>query len=203
MYNCFERAKRDRAGKNFINDVRNLVPYDEVDMQILNSFGFQSLRELIESPEGGLQLEESPFVNLAFAFKCYDHVGCDVIKYLVTQEGWVELLKFVPVDYKVKCGEGLKKHGKPPKGDNVTFKEDRGNSKAYTLKRLARDSETDDAVAEVYAAVKAKKLSANKAAIKLGWRVETTTIRKDVESAARTIKGFFNAEEIEKLKRLL
>ena len=55
------------------------------------------------------------------------------------------MLEFVPADYQVECGAGLGNCSRPKKDkcDNVTLNKDaeRGNSKSYTLKRLARDSE--------------------------------------------------------------
>lgn len=49
-------------------------------------------------------------------------------------------------------------------GDIITIKPERGTSRAYTLDRLSRERP------DLYAEVVAKNLSANKAAIKAGWR---------------------------------
>lgn len=53
------------------------------------------------------------------------------------------MLEFVPADYQVECGARLNAPKvKSTSCDNVTSTDsERGNSKSYTLKRLARDSE--------------------------------------------------------------
>ena len=61
------------------------------------------------------------------------------------------LLNHVPADYQVACGARLNDtNTNKSAGDNVNGKGSGGNSKSYTLKRLARDSENDPEVAEVY-----------------------------------------------------
>ena len=190
-----ERAKRDKAGKSFIISVYGLIPVHEQDKKDFEEMGFLSLSEFIQS-SAGLLLDSDTFVKLAFAYWAHRHDACKVINYLVSEEKWHELLSHVPADYQVACGARLKENHRPTKDncDNITVNE-RGTSKSYTLKRLARDAENDAKVAEVYNQVKKGSLSPNKAAISLGWRVPTVTIRKDVESAARSIKKLFTEDE--------
>ncbi len=201
---ALEMAKRDRAGREFISGVRRLVPKDEECLLILNEMGFDSLRHLITDPVG-LQLDEETFVKLAFAFKSYNHKAEEVIRYLVTQEGWTELLKHVDAEHRVACGESLGANARPKKCDNITLNKDdeRGTSKAYTLKKLERDAAKDERTAKLYELVKAKKMSAHKAAVELGWRPKTITIRQDVESAARSIRKLFCDEDVKELAKLL
>lgn len=187
-----ENAKKDKAGKDFIISVYGLIPAHEQDKKDLEEIGFLSLSEFIQS-SAGLLLDSETFVKLAFAYWAYRVQACDVIRYLVVDEKWGDLLSHVPSDYQVECGARL---NEPSTGvsDNITHHE-RGTSKSYTLKRLARDAENDPEVAEVYNQVKAGSISPNKAAIELGWRVPTVTIRKDVESAARSIKKLFTEDK--------
>lgn len=187
-----ERAKRDKAGKSFIISVYGLIPIHEQDKKDFEEMGFLSLSEFIQSSEG-LLLDSDTFVKLAFAYWAYRHDACKVINYLVTEEKWNDLLTHVPADYQVECGARLNDNG-IKSFDNIKASEG-GTSKSYTLKRLARDAENDAKVAEVYNQVKSGSLSPNRAAIRLGWRVPTVTIRKDVESAARSIKKLFTEDE--------
>lgn len=110
--------------------------------------------------------------------------ACEVVKYLVTEEGWAELLQHVEAEHQVECGARLNAPKTNTASDNITCSDQaRGTGKSYTLQRLARDAEQSSEVAEVYAEVKRGAMSANKAAIALGWRVPTITVRKDVDSA--------------------
>jgi len=196
---ALEDAKRDKAGKDFILSIEYLVPLDEVDKKDLKRLGFDSLSEFITCSTG-LVLDAETFVKLAFAYWVYRHTACQVINYLVTQEGWAELLNFVPDDHQVDCGARLNDNGmrkEQSSSDNV--RAEWGNSASYTLKRLARDAPKDEKVAELYEQVKNKEVSPNKAAIKLGWRLPTVTVKKDVESASRTLKRFFSDGEIREL----
>jgi hypothetical protein len=196
-----EKAKKDKASKSFILSVRYLVPIDQEDKEDLKRLGFDSLSEFIQCSTG-LVLDAETFVKLAFAYWVYRHKACDVINYLVTQEGWTELLSFVPPEHQVDCGARLNDNGgdrKTNQIDNVKLNEKGGNSASYTLKRLARDAAKDEKVAELYKQVKEKRISPNKAAIDLGWRLPTVTVKKDVESASRTLRRFFNDGEIREL----
>lgn len=194
-----ENAKKDKAGKDFIISVYGLIPVHEQDKKDFEEMGFLSLSEFIQS-SAGLLLDSETFVKLAFAYWAYRHQACKVINYLVSEEKWHDLLTHVPADYQVACGARLKETAGQPKknSDNVTINE-RGNSKSYTLKRLARDSENDPEVAEVYNQVKKGSISPNRAAIDLGWRIPTITVRKDPRSAARSLKKLFNDQEIREL----
>jgi hypothetical protein len=58
------------------------------------------------------------------------------------------------------------------KGDIVTIKPERGNSRAYTLDRLQRERP------ELFAQVEAGTLSANAAAIQAGWRRKLTPFER-------------------------
>lgn len=198
-----ERAKRDKAGKSFIISVYGLIPVHEQDKKDFEEMGFLSLSEFIQS-SAGLLLDSDTFVKLAFAYWAHRHDACKVINYLVSEEKWHELLSHVPADYQVACGARLNDTAGQPKknSDNITINE-RGTSKSYTLKRLARDAENDARVAEVYNQVKSGSLSPNRAAISLGWRIPTITVRKDPDSAARSLKKLFNEQEIMELIRQL
>ena len=198
-----ESAKKDKAGKDFIISVYGLIPVHEQDKKDFEEIGFLSLSEFIQS-SAGLLLDSETFVKLAFAYWAYRVQACEVIKYLVIDERWGDLLNHVPADYQVDCGARLKTKSDNDRVacDNVTSSK-RGNSKSYTLKRLARDAENDAKVAEVYNQVKKGSLSPNKAAISLGWRIPTITVRKDPDSAARSLKKLFNEQEIMELIRQL
>lgn len=198
-----ESAKKDKAGKDFIISVYGLIPVHEQDKKDLKEIGFLSLSEFIQS-SAGLLLDSETFVKLAFAYWAYRVQACEVIKYLVVDEKWHDLLTHVPADYQVECGAKLNPNGgdRTEHSDNVTLN-DRGNSKSYTLKRLARDAENDPEVAEAYEQVKAGSLSPHKAAISLGWRIPAITVRKDPESAARSLKKLFNEQEIRELIKQL
>ncbi len=66
------------------------------------------------------------------------------------------------------------KHKRRPAsdGDNITIKPERGTGRAYTLRRLSKDNP------DLFAEVTAGKLSANKAAIRAGYRKEPTAIQQ-------------------------
>lgn len=203
-----ENAKRGRQTKEFISNVRCMVPSNESKRAALESIGFNSLQHFIYDSEG-LGIDGETFVNLAFAYFCYRKKAWETINHLVAVEGWGELLKYVPAEYQVECGARLRANGtnqhKKELGCDIVTPADaeRGNSKSYTLKRLARDAEQSTEVAEKYKAVKRGELSANQAAIALGWRPKTITVRKDVESAAQSLRRLFDSDEIEALKRAL
>ena len=78
----------------------------------------------------------------------------------------------------------------PP--DNVS-KLSYGNSKSQTLKTLKREKP------EFYEKVIAGEMSANKAAIESGLRMEAFTVKKDTQKAAETICKKFTKEEVEEL----
>ena len=198
-----ERAKRDKAGKSFIISVYGLIPVHEQDKKDFEEMGFLSLSEFIQS-SAGLLLDSDTFVKLAFAYWAHRHDACKVINYLVSEEKWHELLSHVPADYQVACGARLNDtNTNKSTVDNINGKGSGGTSKSYTLKRLARDAENDAKVAEVYNQVKSGSLSPNRAAISLGWRIPTITVRKDPDSAARSLKKLFNEQEIMELIRQL
>lgn len=192
-----EKAKTDKAGKSFILSVKALIPKDDQDQEDLERLGYNTLTEFIRSSKG-LVLDAETFVKLAFAFWVYRYKACETIKYLATVEGWTELLDHVNDEYKAECGARLNAPNTGIVSDNVTHSE-RGNSKSYTLLRLARDAEHSKEVAEAYESVKKGDISPNKAAIDLGWRDKTITIRKDAESAARSLKKLFSNDEIGQL----
>lgn len=194
-----ERAKKNRAEKSFILNIDCLTPFDDESREALKAIGFDSLKHFI-TDSAGVFLNAETFVNLAFAFDCYTHQACGVVKYLVAQEGWAELLQHVEAEYQVECGARL---NAPNTGVADNISHSHGTSKSYTLKRLARDAEQSPEVAEVYEDVKRGAMSANKAAIALGWRVPTITVRKDVDSAAKTLRSFFSPDEIGQLKAAL
>jgi len=194
-----ERAKKNKAGKSFILSISGLIPRDAEDKEDLKKLGFKSLTEFIKTSKG-LVLDSETFVKLAFAYWSYRHQACKVINYLVSEEKWHELLGHVPADYQVECGARLNDNGmrkEQTSFDNI--KAEGGTSASYTLKRLARDAENDPEVAEVYNQVKKGSISPNRAAIDLGWRVPTITVRKDPRSAARSLKKLFNDQEIREL----
>jgi hypothetical protein len=202
-----ENAKKGRQTREFIANVRCMVPNSDEKKQALESIGFDSLQHFIYDSEG-LGIDGETFVNLAFAYFCYRKKAWETINHLVTVEGWSELLKYVPAEYQVECGPKLKNPNNKKDDDsktnnNVIGSSVQGNSKSYTLRRLARDAEQSPEVAEKYKAVKRGELSANQAAIALGWRPKTITVRKDVESAAQSLRRLFDSDEIEALKRAL
>jgi hypothetical protein len=87
-----------------------------------------------------------------------------------------------------------KKHVHRPDTDNISIKPEHGTSKAYTLRRLKRESP------ELYQEVCDGTLSANAAAIKAGFRKEPTAIdllkrawKKATESERKQFRKFINA----------
>jgi hypothetical protein len=75
--------------------------------------------------------------------------------------------------------------------DNVTFTDGRGNSRSYTLSRLEREAP------ELFKKVLDRKMTANQAAIKAGFRPPTVTVRIDsVERALTTLMKYFSREEL-------
>jgi hypothetical protein len=198
-------AITNKARVEFIMTVSHMIPGNDDRKEGLESIGFKSLRHFIEDCEG-LHLKAKEFMNLAFAFDRYLDHAFEVVNHLVNVEGWAEIVPLIPSEHGDKCGPKLKANGEAGNGrcDNVTPTDtERGNSKSYTLKRLARDAEQSPEVAEKYKAVKRGELSANQAAIALGWRLKTITVRKDVESAAQSLRRLFDSDEIEALKRAL
>lgn len=196
-------ARKNRAEKDFILNISCLSPINEERKEALKAIGFDSLTHFI-TDSTGVFLNAETFVNLAFAFDVYENQACEVVKYLVTQEGWVELLQHVEAEHQVACGARLNAPKTKTSCNNVTSSPiQRGNGKSYTMQRLARDSETDPKVADIYEEVKRGAMSANKAAIALGWRPRTITIREDVESAAKTLRSFFTDEALAELKAAL
>lgn len=201
------QAITDKARVEFIMTVSHMIPWNDDKRDGLESIGFKSLRHFIEDCEG-LHLKPKEFMKLAFAFDRYLDHAFSVVNHLVNVECWDELVPLIPPEHADKCGRRLKANGEAGRGkdsfDNVKAIEGKGgNSKSYTLKRLARDAEQSPEVAEKYKAVKRGELSANQAAIALGWRPKTITVRKDVNSAAQSLKKLFNSDEIEALKRAL
>jgi hypothetical protein len=93
----------------------------------------------------------------------------------------------------------LAAHGRPKKGDNVTFLSgDRGNSETYTVRRLRRDHP------DLADRVEQGALSANAAAIEAGFRSRTKSIRiDDPESAARTLRIHMKPDQLAELIRIL
>ena len=90
--------------------------------------------------------------------------------------------------------EAMKSQGKRTDFDhNVTEVEPviRGNSKAYTLSRLERESP------ELFDSVCSGELSANAAAIKAGFRQKTVTVcATDVDRAVTTLLKHYSREEL-------
>jgi hypothetical protein len=67
----------------------------------------------------------------------------------------------------------------PIKSDNITLEPKRGTSRAYTLTRLKHERE------DLYDQVKAKKMSANAAAIEAGWRKKPEPLNQLMNIACR------------------
>lgn len=92
----------------------------------------------------------------------------------------------------------LGRQGRPKKGEekgsNATF-----NSRGadYQLARLRRDAP------ELADQVQRGEISANKAAIKAGFRKPSLTVPLDPEGLARAVKRHFTAEEVQRLVRAL
>jgi hypothetical protein len=206
-----KRAITNKARVEFIMTVSHMIPSNDDKKAGLEGIGFKSLKHFIEDCEG-LHLKAQEFMNLAFAFDRYLNHAYEVVNHLVNVEGWADIVPMIPGGLGDKCGPKLREKGKyERKGkkdksiiDNIKYKEEKGGtSKSYTLKKLARDSETDPKVAEMYKQVKQKVISANQAAIALGWRPKTITVRKDVESAAKSLRRLFDADELAALKNAL
>lgn len=95
-------------------------------------------------------------------------------------------------------GDRRSKKFRDSKNDNVPFeKPARGNSKSYAMGRL-RELRPD-----LHGKVLANGMSVNRAMIAAGLRKKNIAVAKDVESAARTLREHFNAEEINRLIELL
>lgn len=201
-----KQAITDKARVEFIMTVSHMIPWNDDKREGLESIGFKSLRHFIEDCEG-LHLKPKEFMKLSFAFDRYLDHAFSVVNHLVNVEFWDEIVPLIPPEHADKCGRRLGGNGRPEKSensDNVRLNDKEfGNSKSYTLKRLARDAEQSPEVAEKYKAVKRGEMSANQAAIALGWRPKTITVRKDVDSAAQSLKRLFDSDEIEELKRAL
>ena len=79
-------------------------------------------------------------------------------------------------------------------GDNITLKEgERGTSKTYTLRKLARDRP------DLLDRVETGELSANAAAIEAGFRKKTMTVPCDIDGLIEVLKRKFNEEELASL----
>ena len=86
------------------------------------------------------------------------------------------------------------------KRDNVTLETPRrqaGNSKDYALRKLRKDAP------ELHAEVLARRLSPHAAMVKAGFRPKTFTVRRDPESAARTLRKHMSPDDLRTLARLL
>jgi len=87
---------------------------------------------------------------------------------------------------------------KDSKDDNVTLeKPARGNSKSYALRRLR------ELRPNLHGKVLAGELSVNRAMIAAGFRKRNIIVTKDVKRAARTLRQYFNREEISRLIEFL
>ena len=84
------------------------------------------------------------------------------------------------------------------KSDNVTLdKSDRGNSEAYSLRKLRKDAP------EIHAEVLAGKISPHAGMVKAGFRKRTFTVPVEPQAVARAILRNFNQKDIEKIIKTL
>lgn len=95
-------------------------------------------------------------------------------------------------------GDRRSKKFRKNKSNNVTLgNTPRGNSKAYSLKRLKKSRP------DLYEQVAGGLMTTNRAMIEANFRQKTITVTMDIEKMARTIRKHFNDKEIERLiKRL-
>lgn len=193
-----ENAKKGRQTREFISNVRCMVPSNDDKRAALESIGFNSLQHFIYDSEG-LGIDGETFVNLAFAYFCYRKKAWETIKHLVTVEGWSELLDYVPDSYLVECGGKLSSHGGDRKSEEAPTTRAKPNTKQHLILRLERDSASDPEVNAIYNQVKNGELTANRAAIVLGWRQPSITVKKDVDSAVKSLKRLFDADELKQL----
>ena len=180
------------------DDVRKLVMKESplqfcVYLQILESemdeHGFTDLKTFLTTNYGagglGLTMEK---VELMLDYNTGYHHQANLFKIKL---GLVEDAKKNP----------LPKHGAPignklaskNEGDNVTSvskpdkpKSLRGNSEAYTLKRLSRDRP------DILARIEAGEISANQGAIEAGFRDKPVVLSKYLDKAIEQLENRFN-----------
>jgi hypothetical protein len=118
----------------------------------------------------------------------------DLLAYCRKREDVQKLIKS-EVDPPRECRRPTKEES-ISKCDNITLT-DRGTSSTYALKRLKRDAP------ELFAEVVEGRLSANKAAIRAGFRKPSLTVPLDPEGLARAVRRHFTSEEVQRLIRAL
>jgi hypothetical protein len=156
-----------------------------------------SLLELIEAPyPKGIGLTRDDLLTIIKLHHKYERDDLEILAHMANMREVVirelnpELLSAGPLSKEEK-----------DKGYNVTFMptedNERGNNAEYTLRRLRRDNP------ELAEKVIKGELSANKAAIKAGFRKPTVTVPIDPTRAAQTLIRNFHKEQLEEMLSII
>jgi len=170
--------------------------------------GFGSMRSYVTDRDKGLGMYPDSFVKIALAFqhpKRSQDKPAKLFDYLIKEEKWRELEQFLPVELVAKLGLKVAENGRPKKGENLdNIKVSKGGTSAdYITRRLAKDGEKDQRIADIHKRLVDQLIKPHAAAIEAGYKPRTIQVAKSPEKVASKIKEEFTAEEIALIKSML
>lgn len=181
------------------------------DCEGYKGFGFKTLREYCKDPVKGLCLSAR---ELAALFSAADFPGWDrgatgrVFRKLILEEGWKELVPFLPPSLVAELGVALKDPCRP-KGEgekvyNVNLISKGGHRPSYVVQRLAREAAHDERAKDLHRQIRDGLTTAHRAAIAMGWKKEIIQVPANVAKFAEKAAATFTVDECKEIaKRLL
>ena len=171
--------------------------------------GFGSMRSYVTDRDKGLGMYPDSFVKIALAFqhpKRSQDKPAKLFDYLIKEEKWRELEQFLPVELVAKLGLKVAEHGSNQHSEGVDIinsKAKGGTSADYITRRLAKDGEKDQRIADIHKRLVDQLIKPHAAAIEAGYKPRTIQVAKSPEKVANKIKEEFTAEEIALIKSML